>query len=128
MFNREEFGLEHGMSWYFRAMILGTVGVVSFGAGLFYAMQATAADHRSAAHSDRLEIRQSARAKSKGAPPKVVYPKKTEVDFEGLSITGELRNPGDFYFQRKTDEKFDSLVKRRKNFHREMLRDVVMAK
>lgn len=98
------------MSLFLRAMILGTVGVVSFGAGLFYAMHATA--------SDRIELGQSARAK----------PKKTDVDFEGLSITGELRNPGDFYFQRKTDEKFDSLVKRRKNFHREMLRDVVMAK
>lgn len=111
MFNRNEFGLENGMSWSFRAMILGTVGVVSFGAGLFYAMHATAAEPASRKHA-----------------PKVVYPKRTDVDFEGLSITGELRNPGDFYFQRKTDEKFDSLVKRRKNFHREMLRDVVMAK
>lgn len=100
-------------------MILGTIGVVSFGAGLFYAMHASAAD--------RVELRQSA-PKRGSSGPKVVYPKKTEVDFEGLSITGELRNPGDFYFQRKTDEKFDSLVKRRKNFHREMLRDVVMAK
>ncbi len=111
------------MSWSFRAVILGTIGVVSFGAGLFYAMHATAAEPR----YERIETRQSARVKSKPSP-KVVYPKKTEVDFEGLSITGELRNPGDFYFQRKTDEKFDSLVKRRKNFHREMLRDVVMAK
>ena len=120
MFNREAFGLENGMSWTFRAMILGTVGVVSFGAGLFYAMHASA--------SDRIELNQAARTKTKTSPPRVVYPKRTEVDFEGLAITGELRNPGDFYFQRKTDEKFDSLVKRRKNFHREMLRDVVMAK
>ena len=116
MFNREEFGLENGMSWSFRAMILGTIGVVSFGAGLFYAMHASAAEPRAKTHSTAKHA------------PKVVYPKKTDVDFEGLSITGELRNPGDFYFQRKTDEKFDSLVKRRKNFHREMLRDVVMAK
>ena len=124
MFNREAFGLENGMSWYFRAMILGTIGVVSFGAGLFYAMHAMA-EERSA---DRIELRQSAPRPKAKTPPRVVYPKKTEVDFEGLAITGELRNPGDFYFQRKTDEKFDSLVKRRKNFHREMLRDVVMAK
>jgi hypothetical protein len=119
MFSREEFGLENGMSWSFRALILGMIGVVSFGAGLFYAMNASAAQNRS---------RPRARTQQVKRAPRVVYPKKTEVDFEGLSITGELRNPGDFYFQRKTDEKFDSLVKRRKNFHREMLRDVVMAK
>jgi hypothetical protein len=104
-------GLEQGMSWSFRAFILGTVAVISFGAGLFYAMHAQAAENRNAKE-----------------PTRIVRGKKQEVDFEGLAITGELRNPGEFYFQRKTDEKFDSLVKRRKNFHREMLRDVVMAK
>lgn len=93
--------------WTIRAVIIGTIGVLSFGAGLFYSMHADAAEAKK---------------------PRVVYPKRQDVDFEGLAITGELRNPGDFYFQRKTDEKFDSLVKRRKNFHREMLRDVVMAK
>lgn len=109
-----EMGLEHGMSWSFRALILGTIGVMAFGAGLFYSMHASAAEPRS---------------KKVQKQPKVIYSKgKQEVDFEGLAITGELRNPGEFYFQRKTDEKFDSLVKRRKNFHREMLRDVVMAK
>lgn len=127
MFGREEFGLENGMSWSFRAMVLGTIAVISFGAGLFYAMHASA--------SESITIRQAApKRATKAKPatakrgPKVVYPKHQDVDFEGLSITGELRNPGDFYFQRKTEEKFDSLVKRRKNFHREMLRDVVMAK
>lgn len=60
--------------------------------------------------------------------PKVVYPKTTELDFEGARIEGEIKNPGEFYFQRRQEEKFDSLVKRRKNFHREMLRDVVLAK
>jgi hypothetical protein len=59
---------------------------------------------------------------------KVVYPKKTELDFEGLQIEGELRNPGEFYFQHRDEGKFDSLVKRRKNFHREMLRDAVAGK
>ena len=60
--------------------------------------------------------------------PRVIYPKKSVLDFEGLQIQGELRTPGEFYFQRKPEEKFDSLVKRRKNFHREMLRDVVMSR
>ena len=62
------------------------------------------------------------------ASPRVIYPSKTTLDFEGLQIQGELRTPGEFYFQRKPEEKFDSLVKRRKNFHREMLRDVVMSR
>ena len=60
--------------------------------------------------------------------PKVVYRDKTQLDFEGAQIEGELRNPSEFYFQRKSEEKFDSLVKRRKNFRREMLRDVVLSK
>jgi len=59
------------------------------------------------------------------AEPKVVYPKHTELDFDGASIDGEIKNPGEFYFQRRPEEKMDSLVKRRKHFHREMLRDVV---
>jgi hypothetical protein len=60
--------------------------------------------------------------------PKVVYPDKTKLDFDGAQIEGEIRNPGEFYFQHKPEEKFDSLVKRRKNFHREILRDVVLSK
>lgn len=60
--------------------------------------------------------------------PKTVYPGKTQLDFEGAAIEGELRNPGEFYFQHKPEDKMDSLVKRRKNFHREMLRDVVLSK
>lgn len=61
-------------------------------------------------------------------PPKVIYPKNTKLDFSGVSIDGELKNPAEFYFQRREEDKFDSLVKRRKNFHREMLRDAVMSR
>lgn len=60
--------------------------------------------------------------------PKVVYPEKTKLEFEGAQIEGELRNSGEFYFKHRTDEKHDSLLKRKKNFHREMLRDVVLSK
>lgn len=69
-------------------------------------------------------------AGAQAAPPKstprVVYPKKSEVDLEAAEIEGEVRNPGEFYFQHRREEKMDSLVKRRPNFHREMLRDSVM--
>ncbi len=121
---KEKMIREQGMNWLFRALILGTIGVISFGAGLFYAMHANAAEPK---------VKRTTRT-TKSAPKSTVrstvdpVTKRTVVDFEGLAITGELKNPGEFYFQRKTDEKFDSLVKRRKNFHREMLRDVVMAK
>jgi hypothetical protein len=67
-------------------------------------------------------------AEKKGPAPKTVFPEKTELDFEGLQLEGQMRNPGEFYFQHRKEEKFDSLVKRRKNFHREMLRDVVLSK
>lgn len=60
--------------------------------------------------------------------PSIVYPKKTELDFEGIQVEGELRNPGEFYFQHRNQDQFDSLVKRRKNFHREMLKDAVLAR
>lgn len=63
-----------------------------------------------------------------GKKVRYLYPKKAKVDFTGQSIEGELKNPADFYFQHRTQEKFDSLVKRRPNFHREMLRDAVMSK
>jgi hypothetical protein len=62
------------------------------------------------------------------AEPQTVYAAKTKFDFDGMSIEGELRNPSEFYFQHKEQEKVDSLVKRRKNFHRELLRDVVMSR
>jgi len=65
---------------------------------------------------------------SPGSSSRVVYPKRTELDFEGLQIEGEVRNPGEFYFRRRPEEKFDSLVKRRTQFHREMLRDAVLSK
>jgi len=59
---------------------------------------------------------------------KIVYPRKTELDLDAMQIQGELKNPGDFYFQVKPEDKMDSLVKRRKNFHRQMLRDVMFSK
>ncbi len=58
---------------------------------------------------------------------KVVYAENQSVDFEGLSLEGELKAPGEFYFQNRNQERFDSLTKRRLNFHREMLRDSIQS-
>ena len=93
-------------------MILTLIGAISFAAGIAWATQAQADEPQQRVKGE----------------PRVVYPKRSELDFEGAQIEGEIRNPGEFYFQRRPEEKFDSLVKRRKNFHREMMRDVVLSK
>ena len=58
---------------------------------------------------------------------KVVYAENQVLDFEGLSLEGELKAPGEFYFQNRNQERFDSLTKRRLNFRREMMRDCVQS-
>ncbi len=58
---------------------------------------------------------------------KVVYAENQTLDFEGLNLDGELKAPGEFYFQNRNQERFDSLSKRRVNFRREMLRDSVQS-
>jgi len=88
---------------------LTLVGAVAFAAGLAWSQRADAAE------AEKKEAR-------------IVYPKKTELDFTGMAVEGEMRNPGEFYFQHREEQKFDSLVKRRPYFHREMLRDAVLSK
>lgn len=56
----------------------------------------------------------------------VLYKKKNVVNFDGSLIEGEVKNPSEFYFVHRPEEKFGSLVKRRPNFHKEMLRDSLM--
>jgi hypothetical protein len=95
-------------------LVVGATSLLAFLAGLAWALNAQAAGRPDAAKP--------------GANARVVYPKETELNLEGAAIEGELRNPGEFYFQHRPEEKFDSLVKRRKDFHREMLRDAVLSK
>jgi len=73
-------------------------------------------------------LENSAFAAEREKRTRTVYPKKTDLDFEGLAIEGEVRNPGEFYFKHRPQERFGSLVQRRKNFHPEMLRDAVMSR
>lgn len=96
--------------WSFGMMVVVAIAGLSFLAGIAWSTKAYA------------ENKKTPKA------PRTIYPEKTKLDFDGAQIEGELRNPGDFYFQHKPEEKMDSLVKRRKNFHREMLRDVVFSK
>ena len=117
-------------------VLVTTIAALAFGAGLFWSMRAAHAQER-VGEEERVELipqeflseqedldRQPAREKKR----RVVYRKNTKLDFEGLALEGEWKNPAEFYFERRPEEKFDSLVKRRKDFHREMLRDVVMTR
>ena len=56
---------------------------------------------------------------------KVIVQENQSIEFEGLSLEGELKTPGEFYFQNRNQERFDTLTKRRLNFHREILRDSI---
>ncbi len=56
----------------------------------------------------------------------VVYRKRNIVEFDDSLIEGEVKNPTEFYFIHRPEEKFKNLISRRKNFHKEMLRDSVM--
>ena len=49
---------------------------------------------------------------------KTVYPENQTLDFEGMNLEGELKAPGEFYFQNRNQERFDSLTKRRLIFRR----------
>ena len=56
----------------------------------------------------------------------VIYKKRSLVEFDDKLIEGDVKNPSEFYFVHRPEEKFGSLIKKRKNFHKEMLRDAVM--
>lgn len=93
------------------AMILNVVASMALVAGIFWSRP-----------SEAVEKKTSRRE------PRIIYPKKTELDFEGLGIEGEVRNPGELYFQRRQEEKFGSLVQPRTNFRRMILRDLMQTR
>lgn len=110
----------------FAAMVLWGLCAVSLVAGLLWSTRARADREPQSSYRGRRSSNPTPSARS--AKPRTVYRQKTTLDFEGAEIEGELKKPAEFYFQHRPDEKFDSLVKRRPNFHREMLRDAVLSK
>lgn len=73
---------------------------------------------------DRFDDRNQIRVREEGKT--IIYKKRNIVDFDETLIEGEVKNPSEFYFVHRPEEKFGSLVKPRKNFHKEMLRDTIM--
>ena len=51
---------------------------------------------------------------------KVIYKQKTEIDFEDLSVDGELKKPHGQYVLDKRQAAFNPLIKMRKDFNSEM--------
>ncbi len=63
----------------------------------------------------------AASAQAQESGDKVVYKKRTLVDFSDVSIQGELRKPeGDFYGSRKRT-RFGKLIRTRPNFTPEII-------
>lgn len=56
--------------------------------------------------------------------PKVVYKQKTEIDFEGLEIEGELLKPQGSLLLGRQAAKFNPLIKLRTDFDDEMDKSV----
>ena len=66
----------------------------------------------------------SALADDKEAEPKVIYKERTEIDFEGVEIQGELVRPqGALLLERKRAQ-FNSMIKLRTDFDDEMDKSV----
>ncbi len=60
--------------------------------------------------------------------PKVVYRKRTVVNFDDAVVEGTTTNPEGVYVVTPPEKNFGSLLKLRPNFHRELMRDALLLK
>jgi len=63
-------------------------------------------------------------AQAQESDEKVRYQKKTEIDFEGLDITGEMIKPTGALIQSRERANFNPLIKIRTDFNPEMSQSV----
>lgn len=54
----------------------------------------------------------------------VRYKKKTEIDFEDVSVDGELKKPHGAYLLDKRQSSFNPLIKLKADFNKEMIESV----
>ena len=71
-----------------------------------------------------LLISQPATANDPKEEPKIVYKQTTEIDFEGLDITGEMIKPTGALVQSRQSAKFNPLIQIRTDFNPEMSQSV----
>jgi hypothetical protein len=57
---------------------------------------------------------------SKEEKPKVIYKERTEIDFEGVEIAGELVRPQGQLIMERHRAQFNPLIKLRTDFDKEM--------
>ena len=60
--------------------------------------------------------------------PKIIYKKRTKVDFNDAIVEGQVNNPEGIYIVTPPEKQFGSLLKLRPNFHRELIRDSLLMK
>ena len=66
----------------------------------------------------------AALAQEEGAEPKVVYKDRTEIDFEGVEVAGELVKPQGALLLDRKRASFNPLIKLRTDFNSEMSQSV----
>ena len=59
---------------------------------------------------------------------KIIYKKKTSVDFSDAVIQGRGNNPEGIYVVTPPKRKFKGLLRLRTNFHKELIRDSLLLK
>jgi hypothetical protein len=60
--------------------------------------------------------------------PKIIYKKRTKIDFNDAIVEGQVNNPEGIYIVTPPEKQFGSLLKLRPNFHRELIRDSLLMK
>ncbi len=59
---------------------------------------------------------------------KIIYRKKTTVDFDDAVVEGKGKNPEGVYVVTPPKRKFKGLLRLRTNFHKELIRDTLLLK
>lgn len=62
------------------------------------------------------------------AEDKIIYQKKTVVDFEDVMLEGQIKKPTGSFLVDRTKARFNSLIKMKENFNKELVRSVDLLK
>ena len=70
----------------------------------------------------------TANAAPKKSKTKIIYKKKTSINFDDAIVEGNTSNPEGVYIVTPPEKEFGSLLRLRPNFHRELIRDSLLLK
>ncbi len=62
------------------------------------------------------------------AEDRIIYKKKTVVDFEDVMLEGQIKKPTGSFLQDRTKAKFNTLIKMKEDFNKELVRSVDLLK